>query len=199
MSTFTTTRRIAFAAICLVAAAALGTFALMQSPAALKGSGKALVGGPFTMVNHKGETVTEKDFLGRPMLLFFGFTFCPDVCPTELQVMTEALKQVPDLHVRPVLVSVDPERDTPQQLAGYVANFSDEMVGLTGSAEQIAQMARAYKVAYSKVENKERPEDYTMDHSSIIYLMGSDGEFAKHFTYTTDAAALAEGIRAALQ
>ena len=194
------TRRIAIAAVCLLLAAALATYALMQRGNPLGGSGEALVGGPFTLVNQEGATVTEKTYLGRPMLLFFGFTYCPDVCPTELQVMSAALQELGDKgkDIQPVFVSIDPARDTPQVMAAYVANFGEKWIGLTGSDAQIAAMARAYKVFYAKVENKDAPDGYTMDHSSIIYLMGPDGKFVKHFTYSTDAKALAEGIASAL-
>lgn len=201
MSTHATTRRIAFAAVTVLIAVAIGVYALMSSPQhGQRSFGEALVGGPFTMVNQKGETVTEKSFAGKPMLLFFGYTYCPDVCPTELQVMAEALRQLGDKasDIQPILVSIDPARDTPQVLADYVANFGPQFVGLTGTPDQVKAMADAYRVFYAKVENKDDPQAYLMDHSSIIYLMGADGKFLKHFTYSTDAKALAEGIAAAL-
>lgn len=196
----TTTRRIAFASIVLIIAAAIGAYALMSSPNYKKSFGEALVGGPFTMVNQSGETVTEKTYAGKPMLLFFGYTYCPDVCPTELQVMAEALRQLgaKGSDIQPIFVSVDPARDTPETLKAYVANFGEQFIGLTGSPEQLAAMAQGYRVFYQKVDNKDAPDAYLMDHSSIIYLMGPDGKFLKHFTYSTDAKALAEGIAAAL-
>lgn len=200
MSAHALTRRIALAAIMLLAAAAIATYALMSAPRGPQSSGEALIGGPFSMVNHKGETVTEKNFAGKPMLLFFGYTWCPDVCPTELQVMAEALRQLGDKgrDIQPILVSIDPARDTPKVLGEYVANFGEQFVGLTGTAEQVKAMADAYRVYYAKVENKDTPDAYLMDHSSIIYLMGTDGKFLKHFTYSTDAKALGEGIAKAL-
>jgi cytochrome oxidase Cu insertion factor (SCO1/SenC/PrrC family) len=193
-------RRILFAGLMLIAAASIAAYALMSSPNKPAGLGEAFVGGPFTMVNHRGETVTEKSFLGKPMLLFFGFTFCPDVCPTELQVMAAALEELGDKgkDIQPIFVSVDPERDTPEVMAAYVSNFGDRFIGLTGSAEQVATIAGAYRIFYARQENKERPADYLMDHTSIVYLMGPDGKFLKHFTYTTDAKALAQGIAEAL-
>ncbi len=194
------TRRIAYAAVMLIAAAAIAAYALMGSPRGQRSTGEALIGGPFTMVRHTGETVTEKSFAGKPMLLFFGYTFCPDVCPTELQVMAEALRQLGDKgkDIQPILVTIDPARDSPQVLAQYVVNFGEQFVGLTGAPEQVKQIADAYRVFYAKVENKDSPGNYLMDHSSIIYLMGADGKFLKHFTYSTDAKALAEGIAKAL-
>jgi cytochrome oxidase Cu insertion factor (SCO1/SenC/PrrC family) len=196
MTTHALTRRIAFAAIMLILAAAIAVFALMSSPSRIKSTGEALVGGPFSMVKHTGEVVTDKTFLGKPTMLFFGFTFCPDVCPTELQVMAQALAQLGEkgADIQPILVSVDPARDTPEVLAQYVANFGPQFIGLTGSEAQVAAMASAYKVYYKKVDNAADPANYQMDHSSIIYLMGDDGKFLKHFTYTTDAEALATGI-----
>jgi len=193
-------RRILFAGLMLIAAASIAAYALMSSPNKPAGLGEAFVGGPFTMVNHRGETVTEKSFLGKPMLLFFGFTFCPDVCPTELQVMAAALEELGDKgkDIQPIFVSIDPERDTPAVMAVYVSNFGDRFIGLTGSAEQVATIAGAYRIFYARQENKERPADYLMDHTSIVYLMGPDGKFLKHFTYTTDAKALAQGIAEAL-
>ena len=194
------TRRIAFAAIVLLAAAAIAAFALMSGSRGTQSTGEALIGGPFTMANHRGETVTEKTFAGKPMLLFFGYTWCPDVCPTELQVMAEALRQLGDRggDIQPILVTVDPARDTPKVLGEYVVNFGGQFVGLTGTPEQVKAMADAYRVFYARVENKDDPAAYLMDHSSIIYLMGADGKFLKHFTYSTDAKALAEGIAKAL-
>ena len=193
-------RRILFAGLMLIAAASIAAYALMSSPQKPAGLGEAFVGGPFTMVNHRGETVTEKSFLGKPMLLFFGFTFCPDVCPTELQVMAAALDELGDKgkDIQPIFVSIDPERDKPEVMAAYVSNFGNRFIGLTGSAEQVAAIAGAYRIFYARQENKERPADYLMDHSSIVYLMGPDGKFLKHFTYTTDAKALAQGIAEAL-
>lgn len=184
----------------LLLAAALGGYALWTARSLSTSSGVALVGGPFTMVNHKGETVTDLAFRGRPMLLFFGFTFCPDICPTQLQVMTTAIADLGEVgkDIQPILVSVDPARDTPEVMAAYVANFGDNVIGLTGSEKQVADMAAAYRVFYSKQENPKDPAIYLMDHSSIIYLMGADGKFIKHFSYTTDAKALATGLKTAL-
>jgi cytochrome oxidase Cu insertion factor (SCO1/SenC/PrrC family) len=189
-----------FGIVTLLVALALGGYALMSNKMIPTGSGTALVGGPFTMVNHRGETVTDKTYLGKPMLLFFGFTFCPDVCPTELQVMAAALTELGDTgaDIQPIFVTVDPERDTPAVIAAYVSNFGERFTGLTGSPAQIAEMAQTYRVFYAKQENKADPKNYQMDHSAIIYLMGPDGKFLKHFSYSTDAKALAAGLKQAL-
>ena len=187
-----------FAALVLLIAAGLGGYAwLNRHTGGSHGSGAALVGGPFTLTDHNGREVTEKTFLGKYMLVFFGFTFCPDVCPTELQVITAALDQMgPEADaIQPVFITVDPERDTPEVLKAYVGNFGPRLLGLTGTPEQVAAAAKAFRVYYAKVKNSGSAADYMMDHSTIIYLMGPDGRFAKHMTYTTDAAKLAEELK----
>jgi cytochrome oxidase Cu insertion factor (SCO1/SenC/PrrC family) len=189
-----------FGLVTLLLALAIGAYALLSTKPVSIGSGLALVGGPFTMVNQKGETVTDKTFLGKPMLLFFGFTYCPDICPTELQVMAAALDELGSAggDIQPIFVTVDPERDTPDVMANYVGNFGTRFTGLTGSPRQIAEMAATYRVFYAKQDNPKDPKNYLMDHSAIIYLMGSDGKFLKHFSYSTDAKALAAGLKQAL-
>lgn len=189
-----------FGLVILLLAVALGGYALWASRAISTGSGVALVGGPFTMVNHKGAIVTDLDFRGRPMLVFFGFTFCPDICPTELQVMTAAIAELGDAgkDIQPILVTIDPARDTPDVMANYVSNFGENVIGLTGTDKQVETIATAYRVFYTRQDNPKDPENYSMDHSSIIYLMGPDGKFLKHFSYTTDAKALASGLKTAL-
>jgi cytochrome oxidase Cu insertion factor (SCO1/SenC/PrrC family) len=143
------------AAVLFAFAAALGAATLyigQQGKSAATATGTALIGGPFTLVNQDGKTVTEKDFLGRYMLVFFGYTYCPDICPTELQVMTAALEQMGEdaKKIQPVFVSIDPERDTPEVVKSYVENFGSGLVGLTGAPEQVAQAAKAYRVYYAK-------------------------------------------------
>ncbi|MDE2385011.1 MAG: SCO family protein [Alphaproteobacteria bacterium] len=175
----------------------LGRPAFMHAPVS---TGTALVGGPFSLINQRGETVTEKTYLGHFALLFFGFSHCKDICPTELQVMASALQDLGPAaaNITPIFVSIDPERDTPPVLAAYVANFGPGLQGLTGSAEQVAAMAKAYHVYYRKVPGPD-PQDYEMEHSTTIYLMGPDGTFIKHFEYTTDTKALAESLKSVLR
>jgi protein SCO1/2 len=189
--------KVYFALAVLAIAAGIGLFTLYQGATreAGTGTGQALVGGPFTLTDHNGRQVTDADFKGKYALIFFGYTYCPDVCPTELQVMTAALSQMGEKarSVTPVFISVDPERDTPEVLKSYVENFSPDLVGLTGSPEQVAAAAKAYRVYYAKSGKTDTP-DYLVDHSSIIYLMDPQGRFLKHFTYTTDAAALASSL-----
>ena len=190
-----------FSIVILLLSAGLAAYSLfgIRGTAIQTGTGEALVGGPFTLVDQTGKSITDKDFRGKYMLIFFGYTYCPDVCPTELQVMMAALDTLGPraAEVQPIFITIDPDRDTPEVMQSYVENFGPSLVGLTGTAEQIAQVAKAYRVYYAKSGNT-KTQDYLMDHSSIIYLMGPDGVFMKHFTYTTDAAALAEGIAGAM-
>ena len=158
--------------------------------------GKPLIGGPFSLIDHNGKRVTEKDFEGHFMLVFFGYTYCPDVCPAELQVMTAALEQLGSKadKVTPVFVTIDPKRDTVEQMASYVSNFHERLVGLTGSFEEIRAAAKAFRVYYAKAKDDSSSADYLMDHSSIVYLMGPKGEYAAHFSYGTSPDKMAKGI-----
>ena len=162
----------------------------------VESSGAALVGGPFELVGTDGKAVTERDFRGRYMLVFFGFTHCPDICPAELQVIAQALEKLGDKgkKVVPVFITLDPERDTPQAMAEYVKSFGRNFVGLTGSPEAIADAAKAYRVAYAKVENKESASDYSVDHSALVYLMDPEGKYVTHFSYGTSADEMAEKL-----
>jgi cytochrome oxidase Cu insertion factor (SCO1/SenC/PrrC family) len=163
-------------------------------------SGTALVGGPFELVAHTGATVRDEDFRGKYMLISFGYTYCPDICPAELQVTSAALDRLGEKarDIQPIFITIDPERDTPQVLAQYMPNFHPRYLGLTGSKEAIDKAAKAYRVYYAKADNSSGG-DYLMDHSSIIYLMDKQGTFLKHFSYGTDAKALAAAIEAAIQ
>jgi protein SCO1/2 len=188
---------IAIALVSLIAAGSLAMLMVQRPQPAVKSTGTALVGGAFELTSHKGERVTNKNFAGRYMLVFFGYTYCPDVCPAGLQVMTAALDELGTQAdpITPVFITIDPERDTPAVLADYVSHFHPRLVGLTGTAAEIAAAATAYRVYYRKAGED---ADYLMDHSSILYLMDPKGEFVKHFAYGTDASALAEGIKQAL-
>jgi protein SCO1/2 len=162
----------------------------------VQSSGTALVGGPFSLVGAGGKAVTDDDFRGRYMLVFFGFTHCPDICPAELQVIAQALDKLGDKGKRvvPVFISLDPERDTPEAMADYVKSFGPNFVGLTGSPEAIAAAAKAYRVAFAKVENKDSAGGYSVDHSALVYLMDPEGKYAAHFSYGTGADELAEKL-----
>lgn len=162
----------------------------------VESSGTALIGGPFSLTGADGKTVTDQDFRGRYMLVFFGFTHCPDICPAELQVMAQALDKLGEKgkKVVPVFITLDPERDTPPVMAEYVKSFGPNFVGLTGSPEAIAAAAKAYRVAYAKVENKESASDYSVDHSALTYLMDPQGRYVTHFSYGTSADQMAEKL-----
>ena len=163
----------------------------------VKTSGKALINGSFSLIDDTGKRVSEKTYAGKFMLIYFGYTFCPDVCPTELQVMSMALDILGKdaKRIQPILITIDPERDTVPVLADYMSNFYESFVGLTGSAQEIKTAAKNYRVFYSKVKEGGSNADYLMDHSSIIYLMNERGEFIKHFSFGVKPEELAAGIK----
>jgi protein SCO1/2 len=158
-------------------------------------SGAAAVGGPFRLVDGEGRTRTDKDFHGRFLLVYFGYTRCPDVCPTTLAVMGDALDKLAATRGRivPIFVTLDPDRDTPQVMKAYVKAFGVDFVGLTGKARDIAKMARAYRVSYAK--HPLPGGGYSVDHTSIIYLMGPNGRFATYYDETIGPDALAVDLR----
>ena len=186
----------------LSAAAALAAFVvfspLFERPRAIV-SGVADVGGPFILTVHTGERVSDEAFRGQFMLVAFGFTHCPDVCPAELQVMTAALESMGEgaERVQPLFITIDPERDTAAHLADYMAHFHPRLIGLTGTPEEIAAVADAYHVWYEKVQEG-GGADYVMDHTSITYLMGPAGEFVQHFSFGTSADTLAKALSKAV-
>ncbi|ANF55547.1 photosynthetic protein synthase I [Brevundimonas naejangsanensis] len=176
---------ILFAAACAVIALALGLITMVvvggrQQAAQTTDSatGQPLVGGPFTLTNQDGQVVDEKILDGKWSLVFFGFTYCPDYCPTTLGVLNAVQERMgekaKDLQI--VFISIDPERDTPQMLKDYLSSdgFPDGVIGLTGTPEQVAQVAREYRAFYQKVGEG---EGYTMNHGLTVYLMGPDGKF----------------------
>lgn len=196
-------RNLIFASAVLIIAAITGLGALWFTRALPEGpisTGTALVGGPFSLTDQDGKRVTDQDFRGKYMLIFFGYTYCPDVCPSELQVMSAALDQLgPQADkIQPIFITIDPARDTPETLKVYVSNFHPRLIGLTGSEADIASVAKAYRVYYAKAQGSENKADYLMDHGSILYLMGPDGKFVTHFLYGTEAKGLAEALRQAI-
>ena len=153
------------------------------------------IGGPFSLVDTDGKPVTEKTLLGKPTAIFFGFTYCPEVCPTTMTDMTAWLRALgPDADkLNVVFVSVDPERDTPEQLKQYLSNFDPRIRGFTGTPEAVAKTAKAYRVYYQKV-----PQDgggYTIDHSSAIYLFDAQGTFVEPIGYQTPADRAVDQLR----
>lgn len=161
----------------LIAVLLIGTGAFLW----LGGSSGGIpgIGGPFSLENGEGKPVTDKDFRGHFMLVYFGYTFCPDVCPTTLNAVADAMDKLGAKadKVQPVFITVDPKRDTPSVVKQYAAAFGPRVVGLTGTPEQIAKVAKEYRVYYAEHRTGPGPDDYSMDHSSILYLMGPDGRF----------------------
>lgn len=162
-------------------------------------SGKALIGGPFRLVDHDGKPVTERDFAGRAMLVMFGFTSCPDICPSGLQVMAAALDTLGEKKnaVTPIFISLDPERDKPKELKDYVKSFHPAIVGLTGSAADVDAAAKAYRVYYKKVPLP-GGDGYTIDHSSFFYIMDAKGAFVAHVPHSTNPDALSLRLKSVL-
>jgi protein SCO1/2 len=162
------------------------------------GSGAvALIGGPFALIDQNGSSRRDTDFRGSFMLVYFGYSFCPDVCTTALNDMSQALDRLGPAaeKIQPIFITVDPERDTPEQLKSYAANFHPRLVALTGAAEAVASAARAYRIYYAKSKETAGQTDYLMDHSSIIFLMDRDGRYLTHFTHATSLEAMVNGIR----
>lgn len=144
------------------------------------------VGGPFTLTDHDGNRVTREDFLGEPHLLFFGFTHCPDVCPTKLFEISEVLRATADKgrELQALFITVDPERDTPESMRLYVQSFDDRIVGLTGSSEEIDDVVRNFRAYKRRVPLDDG--DYTMDHTALVYIMDAQGRFVASLNTAQD-------------
>lgn len=185
------------------------------------GQSEVQIGGPFTLVDQHGETVRESEFRGRVMLVFFGFTHCPDICPVTVAALSKAMALLGDKagQVAPIFITVDPARDTPEVMQAYLEHFDPRFVGLTGTQEQIRQAQAAYK-AYAAKAAQEAPApaprgheghaghdhghgggsaDYAMDHSAYIYLMDRQGKYHSIFSYTTPEQELAHAVEQALE
>jgi protein SCO1/2 len=203
---------IALAAVCVVVAAAVAAWVLTPAGGdeSSQTGGQAAIGGSFELVDTQGKTVTEQDFRGRYMLVYFGFTYCPDVCPSSLMDMSRALDRLAENApekaeaVAPVFITVDPERDDPTAMAEYVENFHPRLIGLTGSPEQVKAAADTFRVYYEKVSPQEyfgseaaaegTEADYLMAHSSYMLLMGPEGGYITNFKYAATATEIAEGL-----
>ena len=158
--------------------------------------GTALVGGDFTLSDKNGKQITPQNFSGKYMLVYFGFTHCPDICPTGLLLIENAIDQLGSKgnKIVPLFITVDPERDTAKVVGDYVAHFGKRIVGLSGTPEQIKHVADAYKVYYRKVDDKDAADGYMIDHSGYIYLMGPDGKYLAHFPHHISESALKDGL-----
>jgi cytochrome oxidase Cu insertion factor (SCO1/SenC/PrrC family) len=158
--------------------------------------GRPAIGGPFALTDQDGRTVTSDSLKGKPTLIYFGYTYCPDVCPTSLLLMETAIDKLgPDAakKVNLVFITIDPTRDTEKLIKDYVENFGPTFIGLTGTQDQVAAAARAYRVYFQKVPGKDGAP-YLMDHSSIVYLLDRNGRFVTHFTHEAKAEAIAAGV-----
>jgi protein SCO1/2 len=157
---------------------------------------RSAIGGPFALTDGDGKTWTDKDFRGKLMVIYFGFAYCPDVCPTSLGAIGAAMDQLGAAAdgVAPLFITVDPERDHGEELKQYAAAFHPRMIGLGGSADAISAAARAFRVYFKRAEQPDGAP-YLVDHSSIIYVMGRDGAFLTHFNHQATPEDIAAGLK----
>ncbi|VAV92576.1 Cytochrome oxidase biogenesis protein Sco1/SenC/PrrC, thiol-disulfide reductase involved in Cu(I) insertion into CoxII Cu(A) center [hydrothermal vent metagenome] len=167
------------------------TFAGQDTPPPLA----SLFGGPFSLIDHNGQARTDKDFLGKFMLIYFGYTFCPNICPVNLQNNADAIKALGKKgeQIVPLFITTDPERDTVEVLKKHVANFGESLIGLTGTEQQISSVTKAYRIRRRKVVIPDEP-DYLVDHTSFTFLMGPDGAFRTFFPHNTQVPVLVKAI-----
>lgn len=179
----------------------MGWFLCAMSPISADDLLAKHFGGPFTLTSHDGRTVSDADFRGRFMLVAFGYTHCPDICPTVLAEMTNALDELGAVadSIQPIFITVDPARDTTDVLSQYRKSFHSRLIMLTGSEQRIAGTAKAYRVHRRKYlfprAAESDPNAYGVDHGSLVYLMGPDGKFVTFFPYGTSADKMAEVLR----
>lgn len=188
--------------LCLIALVTTGMAAALPSPRAHAQQSDAAdnrLGTRFILSDHRGSAVTDQDFAGSFLLMYFGYTHCPDVCPTGLLTLSAAIDQI-GAHaerVRPVFVTVDPERDTVAALRDYVSSFHARLIGLTGSKEMIERVARGYRIKFERIEGKNK-DAYTVDHTASLLFVGPSGEQIARFQHGTDASEIAAKVREAI-
>jgi cytochrome oxidase Cu insertion factor (SCO1/SenC/PrrC family) len=190
-----------------IAAAAAGWALWQQTPKERSATelmealmwGREPVGGPFALIDHNGRRRTDTDFRGKLLLIYFGFTLCSDVCPTELQAIASAIDQLGPAAdaIQPLFITVDPEKDTPEQLKSYVALFHPRLIGLTGDPRAVKKVALAYKVYYAK-SDPTRNAGTEVDHTGFIFLVGPDGKYLGFAPPGTSSARLAQIVSHAL-
>jgi protein SCO1/2 len=166
--------RAVVAALVVIAAGVLA-FILTSPPG---GPRAALIGGPFALQDGNGRTVSDQTLKGRPYLVYFGYTHCPDVCPTDLAKISDILSRMGDKAIPALFITVDPERDTPKVMADYVSSFNSAIVGLSGAPQAVEAAEKAFRV-YARKGQPQADGDYAMDHSSIVYLMDKNGAFVE--------------------
>ncbi len=195
---------VALALVCVIFAAPVVANEVAEpSPAELiEGliSGRAPVGGPFELTDQTGHRRTDADFRGKLVVLYFGYTYCPDVCPTELQSISLALDKLGAMAeaVQPLFITVDPERDTPARLAEYVSSFHPRLIGLTGSVAEIRKTAIAYRTFFVK-NSAAASGEYSVDHTGFIYLIGQDGRYLGFLPPGVTPDEIADAVRARLE
>ena len=183
----------------LLAAAPASSAQDARSPAAMMDAlmwGKEPVGGPFALHDQHGRMRTDEEFRGKLLLLYFGYTRCPDVCPADVLSITLALQGLGDraASVQPIFVTLDPERDTAEHLADYLESFDPRWIGLTGDKAAISKLALDYKIWFAKAENA-RGDDYSIDHTSVIFLVGRDGKYIGFLPPGTEPERIMEAVR----
>jgi len=187
---------IVFAALLVVAAGVLLGLAIRETPKGAAGTALAnMIGGPFHLIDQNGKPVSDADLKGKWQLVFFGYTHCPDACPTALNEMALALDQLGEKRgeIQVVFITVDPDRDTPDVMKYYVQSFDAPIIALTGSPDAVAQAAKAYRVYYAK--HPRGDGGYDMDHSAVVYVMDPGGRFTATFTPDSPAQAIAERLQ----
>lgn len=161
-------------------------------------SGMPTVGGPFKLIDQNGMTRSDDEFNDKPMLIYFGYAYCPDICPMGLSNITHAIEKIGDGRIYPIFITVDPERDTVEQLKTYSTNFHKSFTMLTGSVDAIESAKKAYRVYSAKAQENRGVNDYIVDHSSVIYFMDK-GQFVHHFNHQTPADEMATYINQYLE
>jgi protein SCO1/2 len=190
------------AAAAVAVAALAGAHFLLPSDGAADATAqeqRVPIGGPFTLKDHTGREVTEQDFRGRHMLVYFGYTYCPDICPLGLEKVAQVMDLLPPAQqeqVVPVFITVDPTRDTVEVMRDYVGQFHPRLVGLTGSEDEIQEVAKSWRVYVQQGEEKDGA--YLVDHSTFTFLMGPDGDYVAHFGHAATAEEMAQRIGAAI-